>query len=235
MNCVTDHAVTPCILYQDQHIVVCQKPVGLPSQPTPGGQANLLDMLTQSYKDIGLVHRLDTLTGGVMVYATRADQALGTLCATVQDHSVFVKEYLAVTDHVPTPMTGELHDRLYHDARMNKSFVVTGERKGSKSASLAYRVLETTADGLALVHVRLFTGRTHQIRVQFGSRGWPLCGDGKYGSRHNNKCRVALWSYRMSFPHPVQGERVSFDCLPDQTAYPWSQFAKKTYQTIEKL
>lgn len=167
-----------------------------------------------------------------MVYATRAKQALGNLCASVQDHRVFVKEYLAVTDCLPTPSSGELQDRLYHDAHLNKSFVVKGERKGSKAASLVYRALDTASDGLSLVHIRLFTGRTHQIRVQFGSRGWPLCGDGKYGSRNNNRCRCALWSYRISFPHPVSGERVTFDCLPDASEFPWSLFSTDVYENI---
>ena len=221
------------ILYQDPYIVVCAKPVGLASQPTAAGQANLLEILSERYIGVGLVHRLDTLTGGVMVFATRERGALGTLCTTVQDHALFTKEYLAVTDHAPTPSFGEMHDRLYHDSRLNKSFTVKGERKGSKAAALAYRVLDTKNDGLSLVHVRLHTGRTHQIRVQFGSRGYPLCGDGKYGSRNNNRCRCALWSYRISFPHPVSGEHVSFACLPDLESDPWTLFSQDIYQNIE--
>lgn len=221
------------ILYQDPYIVVCTKPVGLASQPTPSAQANLLDLLSLRYPDIGLVHRLDTLTGGIMVFATRERGALGTLCTAVQDHALFTKEYLAVTDHTPTPLSGEWHDRLYHDARLNKSFTVTGQRKGSKDAALSYRVLDSVDDGLSLVHIRLHTGRTHQIRVQFGSRGYPLCGDGKYGSRNNNRCRCALWAYRISFPHPISGQRVSFSCLPDRKVDPWTLFSEDMYQNIE--
>ena len=107
---------------------------------------------------------------------------------------------------------------------MNKAFVVDRARKGSKEAVLTYRVLARAENGHALVLVRLHTGRTHQIRVQFASRALPLIGDGKYGSRE--KCpNIALWAYRLSFPHPVNGKNVSAEALPSLDASPWSEFA----------
>ena len=234
MNKSCNENELPRILYQDPYITVCQKRVGLPSQPTSAGGSNLLDLLAEKDPDIGLVHRLDTLTGGVMVYATRKGNALGQLCTSVQDHNVFIKEYLAVTDRPPIPTEGEMLDRLFHDKRINKSFVVTTPRKGSKDARLAYRALHTAPDGTTLVHVRLYTGRTHQIRVQFGSRGWPLCGDGKYGSR-NNRCPCALWAHRISFPHPSSKKTVSFSCLPDTSEFPWNVFPQDAYENIENI
>ena len=225
--------IASTVLYKDSSIIVCTKPVGIPSQPTPTGQPNLLDILVHEAPDVGLVHRLDTLTGGVMVYGRRHGGALSRLSATVQDHEHFQKEYLAVVDGFPSPDCGEMQDFLYHDSRLNKSFVVKGQRKGSKKALLRYRVLATADSGLSLVHIRLYTGRTHQIRVQFGSRGYPLCGDGKYGSRNNNRCHCALWSYRLSFPHPASGERVSFCALPQLNNDPWALFPENIYQSIE--
>ena len=212
------------ILYKDRDLIICRKPAGVPSQPDPSGQESLLSALSAEYKSVSLVHRLDTPTGGAMVFALSKKAAAG-LGALVQDHERFVKEYLAVIPEAPAEESGELRDFLYHDKRVNKAFVVDGARKGSKEAVLTYRVLATLENGRALVLVRLYTGRTHQIRVQFASRVLPLIGDGKYGSRE--KCpNIALWAYRLSFPHPVNGKDVSAEALPPLDILPWSEFAE---------
>ena len=211
------------ILYKDRDVIVCKKPAGVPSQPDPSGQESVLSALSAEYGNVSLVHRLDTPTGGVMAFALSKKAAAG-LSALVQNHTRFAKEYLAVLPCAPAEKEGELRDFLYHDKRVNKAFAVDGARKGSKAASLSYRVLEELENGRALVLVRLHTGRTHQVRVQFASRGMPLLGDGKYGSRE--KCPyIALWAYRLSFPHPVNGKPVCEKALPPLATAPWSEFS----------
>ena len=212
------------ILYEDKSLVVCKKPSGVPSQPDPSGQPDMLSALSERYKNISLVHRLDTPTGGVMVFGL-VPKATAKLCALVQDHEKFVKEYLAVVSKPPAEPRGQMRDYLYHDKRTNKAFPTDGARKGSKEAILDYSVLSTAENGHTLVLVRLHTGRTHQIRVQFASRGMPLIGDGKYGSRE--KCPyIGLWAYRLTFPHPVLQKEISISAAPDMEMAPWGEFAK---------
>ena len=212
------------ILYKDKDLILCRKPAGMPSQPDPTGQRDLLSALTEEFgPSVGLVHRLDTPTGGVMVFG-RTPQAIAQLNQSAQDHTSFQKEYLAVLSSPPLSASGELEDYLFHDQRQNKSFAVERGRKGCKRAILRYTTLETLEDGRTLVLVRLMTGRTHQIRVQFASRGMPLLGDGKYGSRH--KCPyIALWSYRLTLPHPSTHEPLSASCLPPTDTKPWQEFS----------
>lgn len=209
----------PEILYADAAVAVVVKPAGVLSQ---GDAEDAMPVLLQ--KQLGgaifPVHRLDQPTGGVMVYA-RTQDAAAKLSAQMQSEA-FGKEYLAVLDGTPEPAEGELHDLLFFDRQKGKSYAVRRKRAGVKDARLTYRVL-AQAEGLTLVRVRLFTGRTHQIRVQFSSRGWPLTGDGKYGSR-NNRCAPALWSAELHFAHPVTGETLTFRSQPPE-AYPWTLFS----------
>ncbi len=209
----------PEILYADAAVAVVVKPAGVLSQ---GDAEDAMPALLQ--KQLGgaifPVHRLDQPTGGVMVYA-RTQNAAAKLSAQMQSEA-FGKEYLAVLDGTPEPVEGELHDLLFFDRQKGKSYAVRRKRAGVKDARLAYRVL-AQAEGLTLVRVRLYTGRTHQIRVQFSSRGWPLTGDGKYGSR-NNRCAPALWSAELHFAHPVTGETLTFRSQPPE-AYPWTLFS----------
>jgi 23S rRNA pseudouridine1911/1915/1917 synthase len=197
------------ILYADKYLVMVSKPAGIPSQPDPSGQSDLLTSLQADYPTVSLIHRLDTPTGGVMVFGL-APKATAKLCALVQDHSLFCKEYLAVLSSPPPDAEGRLTDFLYHDKQKNKAFVTDGKRKGSKEAVLDYRVLATLPDGHALLLVRLHTGRTHQTRVQLASRGLPLVGDGKYGSREKAPF-IGLWAYRLTFPHPITGKTMTFE------------------------
>lgn len=210
------------ILYQDRDLLLCCKPAGVPAQPDPSGQTALLTALQTTHKTASLIHRLDTPTGGVMVFGL-TPKATAKLCALVQDHGQLQKEYLAVLAKPPTEQAGQMRDFLYHDKRVNKSYVTEGGRKGSKEAILDYRVLATAEDGYTLVLVRLHTGRTHQIRVQFASRGLPLVGDGKYGSRE--KCPyIGLWAFRLTFPHPDTGKPVSAQAMPNSDKAPWNRF-----------
>ena len=210
------------ILYRDRHLLLVRKPAGIPSQPDPSGQKDLLTELQGDHPTASLIHRLDTPTGGVMVFGL-TPKATAKLCALVQDHSLFRKEYLAVLSSPPSEAAGRLTDYLFHDKQKNKAFVTDGGRKGSKEAVLDYRVLSTHPDGHTLVLVRLHTGRTHQIRVQFASRGLPLVGDGKYGSREKAPY-IGLWAFRLTFPHPMTGKEMTAATLPDIEALPWSLF-----------
>lgn len=170
------------------------------------------------------VHRLDRTVSGVMVYA-RTKAAAAALSAQMQDGS-FEKDYLAVLPNVPEANEGELRDFLFKDSLKGRAFVVKHKRSGVKEAVLSYSVLDTVPYGermAALVRVKLHTGRFHQIRCQFASRGLPLLGDGKYGSRE--KCPIALLSCRISFLHPKTRERVEYRLAPED-AFPWNLFAK---------
>lgn len=196
-------------IYKDNVMVLCCKPVGMSSEAGPG---SLPEMLEQ---DLGgtvfPIHRLDLNVGGLMVYA-RTKQAAAKLSASVQAGEL-VKEYLAVIHGCPSEKEGLLEDLLWKDSKKNKVFAVSRERKGVKKAKLAYRVLEEK-DGTSLVLIRLFTGRSHQIRVQFSTRGLPLVGDHKYGSR-DKAASPALYSCRLTLPHPISGETMVFTSLPE--------------------
>ena len=217
------------ILYEDAALAVCIKPVGAASQGTSPDALPALLAAQLQLPEVFPIHRLDQAVGGVMVFA-KTPACAAELSRGVQDGS-FRKEYLAVTQGVPAEAEGELQDLLFHDRQKNKTYVVKKRRAGVRPASLRYRVL-AQKDGCALVQVQLQTGRTHQIRVQFATRGLPLLGDGKYGSREN-RCTAALWSFRVSFRHP-DGTRRSFTCPPPE-AYPWELFQGEIAECTEAI
>ena len=208
------------ILYKDRHIAVCVKPVGVISEDA-GMPALLREQIGgEAY----CVHRLDTVVGGVMVYAL-TKKAASQLSAYVAG-DMLTKEYLAVVEGIPDPDEGYMDDLLLKDGSKGKSYVVQRMRKGVKDARLQFKVLCTvaTVNGTySLVWVRLVTGRFHQIRVQFASRKHPLVGDGKYGSKCN-KCTAALWAWRLTFPHPKTGEWRRYDKTPP-AQFPWNLFS----------
>jgi len=212
------------ILYEDAHLVVAVKPVGVLSEDSDSG-ASMPALLRAHYAALGqkdyiaTVHRLDKVVGGVMVFSRRRE-ITGKLTEAVREHRV-TKEYLAVLRGHPDQPEATLTDLLLRDASHNKSYVVKRMRKGVREASLDYRELART-DALSLVRIRLHTGRTHQIRVQFSSRGLPLLGDIRYGSKDPD-CTAALWSYHLAFSHPVSGKPVEVTC-PPPAAYPWNLF-----------
>lgn len=190
------------LLYSDKHIAVCVKPVGLDSETEV--PAALKEQLGG---EIFPIHRLDKNVGGVMVYA-RTRQTAASLSKAVQEGTM-VKEYVAMVHGTP-PETGDWEDWLFKDSRKNKVFVVKRERKGVKKARLEFKRL--TNGETSLVRVRLHTGRSHQIRVQFSSRGFPLVGDHKYGAKDPSPAPY-LFSCRISFPY--QEETKVFEALPD--------------------
>ena len=193
------------ILYSDNSIVVCVKRVGLDSEK---------DMPEALQTELGgefyTVHRLDKNVGGVMVYA-RTKAAAAELSRLIQNGEL-VKEYVALV-HGQPPEKGDWEDLLWKDSRQNKVFTVKRQRAGVKKARLEFRRL--SAGERSLVRVRLHTGRSHQIRVQFSSRGFPLVGDHKYGSRAEEK-EPMLFSCCLSFPW--KGEERKFEMLP-----PWAE------------
>lgn len=198
------------VLYQDRDIVVCVKPAGVLSE----GEGMPALLRQQLGGEAYCVHRLDRDVGGVMVYA-RTKTAAAELSAMIASRA-FGKEYLAVVQGNPAADAAVLRDLLYHDATRNKSYVVKRPRRGVREAELDYERLSTqnTPDGaLSLLRVRLHTGRSHQIRVQFASRSMPLVGDGRYGSRYPKE-DLALWSERVCFRHPITGEELRFSALP---------------------
>ena len=207
------------ILYQDNRIAVCLKPPGVLSTDEPGGMPSLLRAALGT-DCVRTVHRLDAAVGGVMVYA-RTKQAAAALSRAIQEGRM-EKEYLAVLTKPMAEPHGTLRDLLYHDRVKNKTYVVKRKRNGVKEAVLDYETLASGAEG-TLIRVHLHTGRTHQIRVQFASRGCPLAGDGKYGGRGS---APLLWSYRLSFPDPRDGRMQTFEKSPENP--PWEAlFAEK--------
>ena len=190
------------ILYSDNNIIVCIKPVGVDSEK------QMPELLKNEFGgDIFTIHRLDLNVGGVMVYA-RKKQAAASLSRAIQDGTM-IKEYIALVHGTP-PENGDWEDLLFKDSGKNKVFVVKRERKGVKKARLEYRNLQPGET--SLVRIRLHTGRSHQIRVQFSSRGYPLLGDRKYGARDQLNAPM-LFSCKLTFPY--KGQTRSFEKLPE--------------------
>jgi len=197
------------LLYSDNHIAVCIKPVGLDSeQEVPEALKAMLGGA------VFPIHRLDKNVGGVMVYA-RTKQAAAALSKAVQEGSM-VKEYVAMVHGTP-PESGDWEDLLWKDSKKNKVFVVKRPRGGVKKARLEFCRL--TAGETSLVRIRLHTGRSHQIRVQFSSRGYPLVGDHKYGSR-DQRTEPMLFSCHITLP--CQGKLLEFEAYPQWCPAPES-------------
>lgn len=208
------------ILYCDNSIVVCVKPGRVLSTDEPGGVPELVrNELGDPGADVRTVHRLDRVVGGLMVLARNAESA-SHLSQQIRQNA-FQKEYLAVIHGHPEENTGRLTDLLYRDKARKMTVVADAPGKGVQEAALQYQVLGAI-DGMSKARIRLETGRTHQIRVQFASRGWPLVGERKYSTLKDD-CEIALWSCRIAFAHPATGETMDFRLNPPD-CYPWNCF-----------
>lgn len=210
------------ILYEDNHIIVVEKPNNIPSQADKTGDEDMLSIIKSYIKKkynkpgdvyLGLVHRLDRPTGGVMVFA-RTSKAASRLSEQIRTKQV-KKKYLATCDGKLEEKKDTWQDFLLKNERTNMSRVVPEGTKNAKEAILDYEVVKyNEKTDLSVVKVNLHTGRHHQIRVQFASRGHSLYGDQKYGTRGRGK-QLRLWAYYLSFTHPVTKEKMEFEDIPE--------------------
>ncbi|MBR3161131.1 MAG: RluA family pseudouridine synthase [Bacilli bacterium] len=216
------------IIYEDNHVLVVNKPINIPVCEDSSHDLDLLTMLKKYIKDkynkpgnvyLGLVHRLDRPVGGVMVFA-KTSKASSRLAKQIQEHKMDKVYYAVINGKIDSE--GEMVDYLYKDKINNMSYV-TDKDKG-KEARLKYRRIGYNKDyNYSLVEVYLYTGRSHQIRVQFASRGYPLVGDHKYGKDRDNKTNIALFSHKLSFVHPISKEILNFNIdIPNR--YPFDLF-----------
>lgn len=207
------------LIYQDRDIVACVKPARVLSTDEPGGVPDLVrQALGDPNANVRTVHRLDRTVSGLMVLA-RSKKAAAELSRQIRE-GLFQKEYLAVVHGKPEDDTGTLRDLLLRSKAERKTYVVTQPGKDVQEAILHYQTIANN-QGLSRLRIRLETGRTHQIRCQFASRGLPLVGDRKYSILPDD-CEIALWSYRLAFFHPYTGKPVEFTLEPPDI-YPWSR------------
>ena len=218
------------LLYEDNHLIVVLKPQNIASCPDDSMDMNMLDMVKEYVRKkydkkgnvyIGLVHRLDRPTGGVMVFA-KTSKAAGRLSGQMREGG-FEKRYLAVLVGAPSPESGTLTGWMKKNTVNNMVYLCPQGTDGAKEASLDYRVLGQEK-GLALTEIKLHTGRSHQIRVQTAGINHPVYGDMRYGGEKAHKGKLALWAYSLSFRHPVTDEKLRFLCEPPADESPWKLF-----------
>ena len=210
------------VIYEDNHIIVVEKPVNIPSQGDKTGDIDMLTLVKRYIKEkynkpgevyLGLVHRLDRPVGGVMVFA-RTSKAAARLSEQVRNKD-FKKKYLVIADGKFEKNKGILEDYLLKNERTNTSKVVKEGTKNAKLAILDYEVLKYNEEiNLSVVKVNLHTGRHHQIRVQMANAGHSICGDQKYGTRGREK-QICLWAYELTILHPITKEEMTFKVLPE--------------------
>lgn len=209
------------VIYEDNHIIVVEKPVNVPSQGDKTGDIDMLSLIKKYIKEkynkpgevyLGLIHRLDRPVGGIMVFA-KTSKAAARLSEQVRTKQ-FEKRYLVVVDGKFEKNKGELEDYLLKNERLNTSKVVKEGTKNSKIAKLDYEVLKYQEDiNLSVLKIHLHTGRHHQIRVQLSNRNHSIYGDQKYGTRGKGK-QIALWAYELSIFHPITKEKMTFSVIP---------------------
>ncbi len=215
------------ILYEDNHIIVVEKPPNIPSQSDKTEDIDMLTIVKKYLKEkynklgnvyLGLIHRLDRPVGGIMIFA-KTSKAASRLSQQVRD-KVFKKEYLAIVDGKLNNKTGTLENYLLKNEKNNISKVVKENTKNAKYAKLDYEVLKYNEEtNLSLLKIFLHTGRHHQIRVQLANMGHSICGDQKYGTRGRGK-QISLWAYKLTIEHPITKEKIEFKDLPECIG-PW--------------
>ena len=218
------------VIYEDNHLLVVEKPVNILSQGDDTNDKDMVNLLKQYVKEkynkpgnvfIGLVHRLDRPVGGVMVFA-KTSKAASRLSEQVRNKT-FKKVYRAIIHGEMDKKESTLRDYLYKNKKTNMVSVVNKNHKEAKDAELSYKTLNKE-NGFSLVEINLKTGRSHQIRVQFSSRKHPLFGDQRYGQNVNKVGQqISLWSYKIEIQHPTTKEKMEFTCEPPQE-YPWNIF-----------
>ena len=211
------------VIFEDNHIIVVEKPVNVPSQQDKTKDVDMLTLIKKYLKEkykkpgnvyIGLIHRLDRPVGGVMVFA-KTSKAAARLSEAVRTKQ-FEKNYLVIVDGKMEEDKGVFEDYLYKNERTNISKVVKEGTKNAKYAKLEYEVIKYQEDiNLSLVKIKLNTGRHHQIRVQFSSRNHSIYGDQKYGVRGRGK-QIALWAYQLSFKHPINKQWHTYESVPEK-------------------
>lgn len=211
------------VIYEDNHIIVVEKPVNIPSQGDKTGDTDMLTIIKEYIKEkynkpgnvyLGLIHRLDRPVGGVMVFA-KTSKAAARLSEQVREKE-FQKSYLVIVDGKMEKEKGTLEDYLLKNEKTNTSKVVKEGTKNSKYAKLDYEVLKYDKElNLSVLKILLHTGRHHQIRVQLSSRGHSIYGDQKYGGRGHGK-QIALWAYKLQISHPVSKEKMDFIDIPEK-------------------
>ena len=223
------------VIFEDNHLLVVEKPNNVPTQQDETNDKDLLTMCKEYIKEkyskpgnvfLGLVHRLDRPVGGIIVFA-KTSKSASRLSESIRTGE-FNKTYLAVVydENNSLPNEGTFEDYMVKNEALNKSSVCSKEKHGAKYAKLSYETIDEniTENGsaLKLVRINLETGRHHQIRVQFSSRGYPLYGDQKYGKGPKGE-QIALWAYRVSFKHPVKDEIITLECKPKKLGI-WAKF-----------
>lgn len=216
------------ILYEDNHLLVVEKPVNVPVQGDDSKDQDLLTLLKQDLKVryekpgnvfLGLVHRLDRPVGGAMVFAKTSKSA--SRLSDIIRRQALDRNYLAIVRGTPPEKKGLLTHYLVKDTSQNKVFTASASNKKAKKAVLEYEMIGHV-DGLSLLSIRLHTGRSHQIRVQFSASGCPLYGDQKYGQSVNRPGQqIALWSNGLAFKHPTKEETITVQSKPPEQ-YPWN-------------
>lgn len=230
------------ILHEDNHIIVVLKPQNIPSCEDSSGDKDMLTMIKEYIKVtynkqgnvyLGLVHRLDRPTGGVMVFA-KSSKAAARLAEQMKDGD-FEKRYFAVLSGIPKEEKATLTHYMKKNAINNMVYVCPPTVQGAKFAELDYRLVDKILEqDISLVDVRLHTGRSHQIRVQMNAIGCPVYGDMRYGGEKAKKGYLALWAYYLSFTHPVSKERMVFRVQPPKDINPWTAFDTERAVTIIK-
>ncbi|MCI5797039.1 MAG: RluA family pseudouridine synthase [Firmicutes bacterium] len=226
------------IVYEDNHVIVVIKPQNIPSQEDESGDKDMLNVVKEYIKVkynkpgnvyVGLVHRLDRPTGGLMVFA-KTSKAASRLAEQMKDGR-FSKRYLTVLEGVPTDRRKKQINYLKKDEKNNIVKIVPMGEEGAKRAELIYNIVDVE-NNLSLAEIELLTGRSHQIRVQMSSLRTPVFGDIKYGAKRGiiaqdgevKTNNLALWAYKLTFEHPTTKDVMTFKCYPDLESEPWKQF-----------
>ena len=228
------------IVYEDNHLLIVVKPPNMPAQADASGDLDLLtamkDYIAKKYQKpgavyLGLVHRLDRPVGGLMALA-RTSKAADRLSAQVREKSLSRQYVAAVRGEVPASR-GELCDWLLKDERTNTVTVARPGAQGAKEARLAYEVAGRAGE-LTLLRVKLFTGRSHQIRVQLSHAGMPIWGDARYGGGRPGE-QIALWGMHLGLVHPTRRERIAFTASAPRESAPWDRFGEAVWRAEENI